>query len=118
MELLIQAKHIPDGTTVYKKTGETSFIIRDQLNIYAYGEDTGQPKRDVKVAKDCKFMIDGRGNVNVVGGETVLRVNLETKMDESSDDDAFELDLDLLAKILESQLGGSYEVTLYAEISQ
>ncbi len=118
MELLIQAKHIPDGTTVYKKTGEASFILRDELNIYAYGEGTGQPKRDVKVAKDCKFMIDERGNVNVVSGETVLRVNLASKVEETSGEDDYHLDLDLLADIVKSQLGGDYEVTLYAEIPQ
>jgi hypothetical protein len=109
MQLLVEAKHIPDGTTVYKKTGETPFIVRDQLNIYAYGEGTGQPKRDVKVAENCKFMIDGRGNVNVVGGDTILRVELETDN---------ELDLDLLATLIESRLGNDYNVTLYAEIPQ
>lgn len=116
MQLLVEAKYIPDGTTVYKKTGEQSFIIRDQLNIYAYGEGTGQPKRDVKVAKDCKFMIDSRGNVNVVSGETILRIDL---LEESSDVvGVFEVDLSLLSSILEHRLGRGYEVTLYAEIPQ
>lgn len=116
MQLLVEAKYIPDGTTVYKKTGEQSFIIRDQLNIYAYGEGTGQPKRDVKVAKDCKFMIDSRGNVNVVSGDTVLRVNLVGSSE--SDESVNELDFDLLASIIEQTLGGSYNVTLYADIPQ
>ncbi len=114
MQLLVEAKYIPDGTTVYKKTGEQSFIIRDQLNIYAYGEGTGQPKRDVKVAKDCKFMIDSRGNVNVVSGDTILRVELVNTPE--SEEDGW--DLSVLTQILENRLGGDHVVTLYAEIPQ
>lgn len=111
MQLLVQAKYIPDGATVYKKTGDTAFVIRDKLNIYSYGtakEEGG--KGEVKVEPTCKFMVDRRGNVNIVGGETILRIDLE-QLD--AEYDGYEINMSLLESILEKRLNMSISLDAY-----
>lgn len=83
MDIIIEAKYIPDGTEVYKKTGQTKFVLRDSLKIYTYGKKGGNLLDVIKSDEvDVRYMIDGRGNVNMVSGDTKLRISLNSFCEE------------------------------------
>lgn len=116
MQLLIEARYIPDGTTVYKKTGEASFVIRDTLKLFTYGPKGGAPDREtaVKIDPACKIMVDGRGNVNVVAPETVLRIDLNIDKDELDlESGAYDVDIWTLADVLKNRLGQEVEISAF-----
>ncbi len=80
MELLVEAKYIPDGTVVFKKTGQTPFVLRKEMKIYSYGMKDGNKLLEVVSSDDTdvRYIVDGRGNINMVAGNTILRVPVIT----------------------------------------
>lgn len=116
MQLLIEARYIPDGTTVYKKTGDTAFIMRDTLKLYSYGPKGSEPevRNSVKIDPECKVMVDCRGNVNIVAPETILRIDLNIDKDQLDlDSDPYDVDIYLLEVILKKRLGQEVEISAY-----
>lgn len=59
MDILVEVKYIPDGATVYKKTGQAKFIFRNNLNLFTYGNNSEQFLEIINVAKAMVFsMVD------------------------------------------------------------
>lgn len=79
MKLLIEAKYIPDGTVVTKKTGTQEYIIRDSIKIYAYDTKGSGNLKEILNTEGAKYMVSGRGDINMVSGDTVLCMDLSQK---------------------------------------
>lgn len=76
--LILEARLIPDGTEVYKVTGQKRYILRRQLKIYA--QSVNGPQVELRIDDNYKpvFLIDGEsGSINVVSPDSKLRVDRE-----------------------------------------
>lgn len=106
MDILVEAKYIPDGTTVYKKTGQSKFIFRHNLKLFTYGENPEQFKEIMGSASTKVLcMIDERGNINLVDGDTILRVPLEQEDDCHTDPADLVYNSEILPAILSMKYG-------------
>lgn len=97
MELLVKIKHVPDGASVTKKTGNAEFIVRNSLTLFTYGPDGSTPDRKVISEEGIKYMMGARGDVTMVSEETVVKINL---IDEFGD-----IKTGLLESVMESITG-------------
>lgn len=121
MDLLLKVKDVPDGATVYKKTGETPYTIVDKLTIYTYDTAKGgkgsSGERQVVMEKGVRYLVGETGNINAVTEESIVRMKL-TKITVIDDEEySEELDLELLERIIEKHTGCDY-VRIDAEVSQ
>lgn len=118
MDLLLKVKDVPDGATVYKKTGETPYTIVDKLTIYTYDTAKGgkgsSGERQVVMEKGVRYLIGETGNISAVTEDSIVRMKL-TKVFGTAGIE--ELDLELLERIIEKSTGCDY-VRIDAEVSQ
>lgn len=118
MDLLLKVKDVPDGATVFKKTGDTPFTIVDKLTIYAYDTANGgkgsSGERQVIMDKGVRYLVGERGSITAVTEDSIVRMKL-TKVFGTAGIE--ELDLELLEQIIEKHTGCDY-VRIEAEISQ
>ncbi len=99
MKLLIEAKYIPDGTVVTKKTGSQQFTIRDSIKIYTYDTKGSNALKEILNADGVKYMVNNRGDINMVSADTVLCVDLNVS-EEESDDISIDAFQDVIYKML------------------
>lgn len=97
MKLLIEAKYIPDGTVVTKKTGTQEYIIRDSIKIYTY-DTKGSGLKEILNSDGTKYMVSSRGDINMVSGDTVLCMDLSL-----NDEINLELLQDTIQNVLKSR---------------
>ena len=65
MKVLMQAKLIPDGSTVIKRTGSYTQILKHELLVYQnQNADKNQP---IKIS-GC-FLVNERGNIEQIDSE-------------------------------------------------
>lgn len=102
MKLLIEAKYIPDGTVVTKKTGTQEFTIRDKLKIYTYDTKGTGDLKEISNVEGAKYMVNSRGDINLVTGDTLLSVDFNIG---EVDIDAFQI---LMEKILQARYPEHY----------
>lgn len=106
MDILVEAKYIPDGATVYKKTGQAKFIFRHNLKLFTYGENSSQFKEILgTTSTKVLCMIDERGNINLVDGDVILRVPLEQGDDCEADPGDLVYNGGILPDILHAKYG-------------
>lgn len=69
----MEAKDIPVGSTVTKKTGEKPYTIRDDIKIYgSTTPDQRETLRELKADSGTRFMVAGDGNINIISGDQEL----------------------------------------------
>lgn len=117
MKLLIEAKYIPDGTVVTKKTGTQEFTVRDNLKIYTYDTKGSGGLKEILSQDNAKYLVNGRGDINIVPGDTVLAMDFNLPEEDGEVDvDAFQ---DLIRNVLQSRFPGYYvDVNINIEIPQ
>ncbi len=117
MKLLIEAKYIPDGTVVTKKTGVQEFTVRDNLKIYTYDTKGSGGLKEILSQDNTKYLVNSRGDINIVPGDTVLAMDFNIPEENGEVDvDAFE---HLIRNILESRFPDHYVgVSINIEIPQ
>jgi len=73
MKLLIEAKQIPNGATVSKKTGDCVYTLRDEIKIWGTcTPENMDTLKELRSDKETRFMISENGNINVVSGDKEL----------------------------------------------
>lgn len=73
MKVLIEAKEIPVGGIVTKKTGEKQYIIRDDIKIYgSTGPEQTETLRELRADRDTRFMVSEDCTINIISGNTEL----------------------------------------------
>lgn len=117
MKLLIEAKYIPDGTVVTKKTGAQEFTVRDNLKIYTYDTKGSGGLKEILSQDNAKYLVNSRGDINIVSGDTVLAMDFNIPEENGEVDvDTFE---NLIRNILESRFPDHYVgVRINIEIPQ
>lgn len=68
LTVLIEAKHIPDGSKVSKATGENVYNLRDELKIYS---QSGEPQ--VVKSSGSKFLVSDTGVINSISETLILK---------------------------------------------
>jgi hypothetical protein len=67
MKLLIEARLIPEGSTVVKKTGSKEYSIFNSVTIWS-----GESKQIINAENGARMITDGSGSINAVDGSTEL----------------------------------------------
>lgn len=70
----MEAKDIPVGSVVTKKTGEKLYLLRDDIKIFgALTPDQKEMLREIKADAGTRFMVADNGDVNIVhGGQELM----------------------------------------------
>jgi len=68
MKLILPAREIPVGSTVTKVTGNVTYVIRDSIKIYG----TPEVQQEIKATDGVRFIVNERGDINAVSGNTEL----------------------------------------------
>lgn len=78
MKLILEAKSIPVGSTVTKKTGEKEYTIRDDIKIYgSTSPEQKETLRELKADAGTRFMVSNDGNINIIQGDLELIWHVE-----------------------------------------
>ena len=73
--LMIEAKHIPDGTTIRKPNGTNEYIFRrNGIPVYRY---LGQPS-DKRIILEHDLVLQSDKDISVCGPDNWLAVDFET----------------------------------------
>lgn len=76
MKVLIQARSIPVGSSVTKKTGEKPYTLRDDVKIYGATREQGEAKsaemRELKADEGTRFLISQNGDISIISGDVEL----------------------------------------------
>ena len=74
-KILLPVSDVPNDTSVTKKTGEKEYKIQRKIRIFAKDEDRRQ---EIIAKDDTAFLVplDGRGDVNVISGDTEVVVHM------------------------------------------
>lgn len=72
MHLILQAKQIPSGTTVFKVTGSQEYTLRRTINLFL---KEGQ-QRSIEAEDATVFLVSKTGDINSFSGEKELKVEL------------------------------------------
>ena len=78
LRILLPAGSIPSGSTVSKRTGEATLILRHGLKVYS--DTKGEKPMEI----DGLFLVDGSGNINQTSPKTLFHwhVAAEALIDE------------------------------------
>lgn len=117
MKLIIEAKYIPDGSVVTKKTGTQQFTIRDNIKLYAYDTKGSGGLTEVLSKENTKYMVSSRGDISVVPGDTELCMDFSIPEEDGGIDlDTFQ---DMIVDLLQTRLPRhDVYVNIQAEIPQ
>jgi hypothetical protein len=68
MKVLIPANEIPLGSTVTKKTGDKTYIIKNKIRIY------GDPslQKEIKADENVRFLVGNDANIVMITDNTEL----------------------------------------------
>jgi hypothetical protein len=72
MKVLIQARSIPVGSTVTKKTGDKPYTLRDDVKIYGSTQEQTEALRELKADEGTRFLISQTGDISIISGDVEL----------------------------------------------
>lgn len=89
MKLILPAREIPGGSTVTKVTGNVTYVIRDSIKVYG----TPEVQQEIKAIDGVRFIVNERGDINAVSGNTELAWVVSTEqlgrwLDDLDEDDS------------------------------
>lgn len=89
LKVIVEARHLEDGTIVSKKTGQKEYTIKRSIKIY------GENRQEIKSDADNIFLVDSDGNINQIKDSTELLAHIPADylyrdLDEYLDDDYYE----------------------------
>jgi hypothetical protein len=75
LRILLPVEVIPEGSTVSKRTGEYTYVLKRNLKIYGSTKEDGDKK---PMVIDGFFLVNERGDINQVAPGTLLHWNVTT----------------------------------------
>ena len=69
-KLILNAKNIPDGSVVYKPTGNKPYIIKRRVEIFGLNETVNLPNNT--------RILCSEGTLNVINEEDLLAINFDS----------------------------------------
>lgn len=70
MKVIVEAKHVEDGTTVTKVKGTKEYTLRRSIKIY------GENRQEIKCDENCVFLVDSTGNIDMISNDKELIVHV------------------------------------------
>lgn len=79
-KIIMPARFIPDGTTVYKPTGSTPYEIYSNMRLYA-DDNMKEEVKPVQVDIEGAKYLHGHSSISVVNEDKPLAIWFESLMD-------------------------------------
>lgn len=74
--IILQARHIPDGTTVRKPTGENEFVFRSNgVPVYTY---LGKTEKNQRRILEGSLVLQSHKDISICAPEHHLAIDFET----------------------------------------
>lgn len=82
IKLIMQAQYIPIGTTVYKATGEKSYVLKDNIRIFTEsGTEIIQFPKPKKYENSNILFLVNDSDINIIEPSKELKIILDGQHD-------------------------------------